>query len=134
MNNVVDQLHQQRSTDITPKNANDFVFTYEESIKGLQFYFSYSVNANVYILMLIEDPENIWCALPEVYVRIRTPEGYVTFIDLDNYPFPAEALCPLRLNFLPLDSYVLITYPKILNNGNLENRGFIMDYSGNIIK
>ncbi|PKY60403.1 hypothetical protein RhiirA4_550645, partial [Rhizophagus irregularis] len=54
-------------------------------------------------------------------------------IDDLNYTLPAEAVCPINIDFLPVDdNYILLYYTKT-TNGIKGKHGLIINYSGEIM-
>ncbi len=120
-------------------SSEDIAYTYEDPIKELQLLKSIGgIDGTMMIWMVAEDPEREGCILPEFHLRLIDKIGQITYIDL-NYTFPEvpkQAYCPdVQLDFIPLtQNYIMITYPKLLNNNDVEKYGLIINYSGKIIR
>ncbi|GBC21452.2 hypothetical protein GLOIN_2v1885764 [Rhizophagus irregularis DAOM 181602=DAOM 197198] len=116
--------------DISPQ---DISFIYEEPIDGLKLYSIFPTNDYLMIWMAFED-KNPECMLPYFHLRLKNKRtGQINnYIDL-NYTLPAEAVCPINIDLLPLaDNYILLYYTKT-TNGIKEKHGLIINYSGEIM-
>ncbi|PKC56092.1 hypothetical protein RhiirA1_474523 [Rhizophagus irregularis] len=115
--------------DISPQ---DISFIYEEPINGLKFYTILPTYNYMMIWMAFED-EDPECMLPYFHLRIINKiTGQTNYIDL-NYTLPAEAVCPINIDFSPIaDNYILLYYAKT-TNGIKGKHGMIINYSGEIM-
>ncbi|PKK65195.1 hypothetical protein RhiirC2_809337 [Rhizophagus irregularis] len=117
------------SQDISPQ---DISFIYEEQIDGLKLYTTLLTHDYLMIWMAFED-EDPECMLPYFHLRIINKiTGQTNYIDL-NYTLPAEAVCPINIDFLPVaNNYILLYYAKT-TNGIKGKHGMIINYSGEVM-
>ncbi|UZO13547.1 uncharacterized protein OCT59_005044 [Rhizophagus irregularis] len=117
------------SQDISPQ---DISFIYKEPIDGLKLYTTLLTHDYLMIWMAFED-EDPECMLPYFHLRIINKiTGQTNYIDL-NYTLPAEAVCPINIDFLPVaNNYILLYYAKT-TNGIKGKHGMIINYSGEIM-
>jgi hypothetical protein len=112
------------------------IYVYEEPIEGLKLYNTLVTNYDNTLLMLwmgFDSKVDESCMAPYFHLRLINKLGAIKYIDL-NYTFPAEAVCPIRMNFVPLThNYILVTYVKTDNGAN-NKYGLIINYNSEIIK
>ena|SRR6266498_5416155 len=115
-------------------SSQDISYTYEEPIEGLQLLSSLAnTDGTMMVWMVSEDPEQDSCILPEFHLRLIDKTGHVRYIDF-NYTFPAEAICPINMAFIPMtNNYLLVTYTKSNNDIN-KKYGLIVNYNSEIIR
>lgn len=66
----------------------------KEPNQGLQYYASYVIKGR--------STERGMCLTRSSYTS-DIPGRHATYVDIDNYNFPAETLCSIEIDFMPLD-------------------------------
>jgi hypothetical protein len=111
-------------------------YVYEEPIDGLKFYNSFVTYPSGTLLVLwmaFDSNKSESCIAPYLHLRLIDETRAIKYIDI-NYTFPAETVCPIRMNVISLTyNYMLITYIKT-DNGVDKKYGLIINYSSEIIK
>ncbi|GBC29470.2 hypothetical protein GLOIN_2v1791295 [Rhizophagus irregularis DAOM 181602=DAOM 197198] len=115
-------------------STQDISFIYEEPINGLKLYntYTFSLDGSLMIWMAFEDEDHPACMLPYLHLRFMDKAGKIKYMDF-NYTLPAEAICPINIDILPLtNNYAMIIYVKS-NNGVKGKYGIIINYSNESI-
>ncbi|POG81425.1 hypothetical protein GLOIN_2v1507790 [Rhizophagus irregularis DAOM 181602=DAOM 197198] len=114
-------------------SPQDILYTYEEPIDGLKLHDTHTLSkGTLMIWMTFDDDKDPSCMLPYFYLRLIERTGRITYINL-NYTFPPEAVCPISMDFIPLNyNYIMVIYVKS-NNGVKGKYGLIINYESEII-